>query len=413
MNNESILFPQIVERGCGLDVHKSTVVATVSGGGLTKETREFSTFTNSLVELRTWLHSLGVTHVAMESTGIYWKPVLNILEPGGFSILIVNARHIKYVPGHKTDKKDSAWICKLLLAGLLKGSFVPPVNIRELRDLTRYHRKLTHVIAAEKNRIIKILEDGNIKLSMVLSDVHGKSGSDMIDAIIGGERNPETLIKFCRGPIKASHTDILQALEGRLTAHHVFMLKTLKQSIQNTESIKLGLEARIEEQLKPYAEEIALLDEIPGVGKQSAGELIAEIGADMSVFPDDKHIASWAGMCPGNNESAGKKKSGSTTHGNKQLRAVLCECSWAASRTKGTFLSSKYKKMVARRGKKRTIVALGHNILVIAYHMLKNKTHFKELGEDFMDEKKRKNKIRYHQNILKELGVDIPEKISA
>jgi transposase len=413
MNNESISFPQMVERACGLDVHKSTVVATVNGEGLRKETREFSTFTGSLIDLRTWLQSHGITHVAMESTGIYWKPVLNILEEGGFTILVVNARHVKYVPGHKTDKKDSAWICKLLLAGLLKGSFVPPVDIRELRDLTRYHRKLTQLIAADKNRMIKILEDGNIKLSMVLTDVHGVSGSNILDAILGGERDPEKLIMLCKGRIKAPREDILRSLEGRLTAHHLFMLKTLKQSIEQTRTLKLGVESRIEELLKSYAEEVALLDEIPGVGVQSAGEIISEIGADMSVFPDEKHIASWAGVCPGNNESAGKKKSGRTTKGNKHLRAVLSECSWAASSTKGTFLAGKYKRMVVRRGKKRTIVALGHNILVICYHMLKNKTHFKELGENFMDEKKLKYKIRYHQNILKELGVEIPEKASA
>jgi len=251
MNNESILFPQMVEIGCGLDVHKSTVVATVIGKGLPKETREFSTFTGSLIELRTWLQSKGVTHVAMESTGIYWKPVLNILEPFGFSILVVNARHIKYVPGHKTDKKDSAWICKLLLAGLLKGSFVPPVSIRDLRDLTRYHRKLTQSISADKNRMIKILEDGNIKLSMVLTDVHGVSGSDIIDAILVGERNPEELVKLCKGRIKASREDIIKALDGRLTEHHLFMLKTLKKSIQQTEVLKIDIEARIEDKLKP------------------------------------------------------------------------------------------------------------------------------------------------------------------
>jgi len=413
MNTESIFFPQMVERACGLDVHKSTVVATISGAGLVRETREFSTFTSSLIELRTWLHSLGITHVAMESTGIYWKPVLNILEEGGFTILVVNARHIKYVPGHKTDKKDSAWICKLLLAGLLKGSFVPPVSIRELRDLTRYHCKLIQSISADKNRMIKILEDGNIKLSMVLTDVHGVSGSNIIDAILDGERAPDKLVMLCKGRIKASRDDIIRALEGRLTAHHLFMLKTLKKSIEQTESLKLGVEVRIEELLKPYAEEVALLDEIPGVGAQSAGEIISEIGVDMSVFPDQKHISSWAGMSPGNNESAGKKKSGRTTKGNKHLRAVLCECSWAASRTKGTFLANKYKKMVVRRGKKRTIVALGHNILVICYHMLKNKIHFKELGENLMDEKRLQYKIRYHQNILKELGVEMPEKVSA
>jgi hypothetical protein len=195
-----------------------------------------------------------------------------------------------------------------LLAGLLKGSFVPPLDIRELRDLTRYHRKLTQNISADKNRMIKTLEDGNIKLSMVLSDVHGVSGSEIINAIIEGQRDPEQLINLCRGPIKASHEDILRALEGRLTTHHIFMLQTLKKSIEQIEVIKLGIEARIEELLKPYAEEVALLDEIPGVGRQSAGELIAEIGVDMSVFPDEKHISSWAGMCPGNNESAGKKK---------------------------------------------------------------------------------------------------------
>ena len=308
MKSEQVLFPQVVERGCGLDVHRDTVVATVSGQKIKKETREFSTFTSSLIELRTWLSDLGITHVAMESTGIYWKPVLNILEPGGFTVLVVNARHVKYVPGHKTDKKDSAWICKLLLAGLLKGSFVPPADIRELRDLTRYHRKLEQSISADKNRMIKTLEDGNIKLSTVLSKVHGVSGSDILDAMLGGETDPQELIKLCKGPIKADRQDILRALEGRLTAHHLFMLQTLKKSIRQTEILKLGVEARIQELLKPYAEEIALLDEIPGVGKQTAGELIAEIGADMSVFPDEEHLSSWGGMCPGNNESAGKKK---------------------------------------------------------------------------------------------------------
>jgi len=308
MKEESIIFPQMVEIGCGLDVHKSTVVATVNGQGLRKETREYSTFTSSLIELRTWLQSVGVTHIAMESTGIYWKPVMKILETAGFTILVVNARHIKYVPGHKTDKKDSAWICKLLLAGLLKGSFIPPVSIRDLRDLTRYHRKLTQIISADKNRIIKTLEDGNIKLSMVLSDVNGASGTAIIEAIIAGERDTVKLMLLCKGGIKASPENIQKALEGRLTNHHQFMLKTLQESIKRTEITKLGIEARIEELLKPYAEEIALLDEIPGVGKQSAGEIIAEIGTDMSVFPDAKHISSWAGMCPGNNESAGKKK---------------------------------------------------------------------------------------------------------
>jgi transposase len=308
MEAEVINFDQVVERGCGLDVHKETVVATISGIGLKPQTREFSTYTRSLKELREWLQKEGVTHVAMESTGVYWKPVFNILEPGGFTILIVNARHIKYVPGHKTDKKDSAWICKLLLGGLLKGSFVPPVEIRNLRDMTRYRRKLEGQITAEKNRMIKMLEDSNIKLSSVLSKVHGVSGSRIIDALLRGETEPEILLALCHGKVKASKEDIKQALDGNLTEHHKFMLRLIRKDMAQTETLIKELEIEIMKQLEPYANEISLLKEIPGVGEQSAGELISEIGVDMDVFPTEKHLASWAGVSPGNNESAGKKK---------------------------------------------------------------------------------------------------------
>ena len=304
---EVIEFEQVVERGCGMDVHKETVVATVAGVGIKQETRTFRTFTNSLKELRDWLKSLGVTTVAMESTGVYWKPVFNVLE-ADFEIMLVNARHIKNVPGHKTDTKDSRWITKLLLSGLLKGSFIPPVEIRELRDLFRYKRKLTGQVSAEKNRLQKILEDANLKLSSVVSDTFGVSATRIIDALLAGEEKIEELVKLCHGRLKPKEEALKEALVGKLTPHHKFMLRTIKKSMANIEGIIGEVEAEIDVQTKAYEVEIELLQTIPGVGKDSAIGIIAEIGADMEVFPNEQHLASWAGMSPGNNESAGKKK---------------------------------------------------------------------------------------------------------
>lgn len=300
-------FEQVVERGSGMDVHKETVVATVAGIGIKQETRTFSTFTNSLKELNEWLKSLGITHVAMESTGVYWKPVFNVLE-ADFEIMLVNARHIKNVPGHKTDKKDSRWITKLLLSGLLKGSFIPPVEIRQLRDLFRYKRKLTGQVSAEKNRLQKILEDANIKLSSVVSDTFGVSATRIIDALINGEENIEELLKLCHGKLNGKKEAIREALVGKLTLHHRFMLRTIKNSMANIEEIIAQVEAQIDVQTKAYEVEIELLQSIPGVGKDTAIGIVAEIGVEMEVFPNEQHLASWAGMSPGNNESAGKKK---------------------------------------------------------------------------------------------------------
>jgi len=300
-------FEQIIERGCGMDVHKETVVATVSGTGIQQETRTFCTFTSSLKELNLWLKSLGITHVAMESTGVYWKPVFNVLEEE-FEILLVNARHIKNVPGHKTDKKDSKWITKLLLCGLLKGSFIPPIEIRELRDLFRYKRKLTAQISSEKNRLQKILEDANIKLSSVVSDTFGVSSTRIIDALIKGESDVDELVKLCHGKLSIKKLELKEALVGKLTEHHKFMLRTIKKSIINIEEVVAHVERQIDEQTKPYQIEMELLQTIPGVGKETALGIIAEIGVDMNVFPNEQHLASWAGMSPGNNESAGKKK---------------------------------------------------------------------------------------------------------
>jgi transposase len=306
-SREVIEFEQVVERGCGMDVHKETVVATVAGIGIKQETRTFSTFTNSLKELKEWLKSLGITDVAMESTGVYWKPVFNILE-ADFEIMLVNARHVKNVPGHKTDKRDSRWLTKLLLSGLLKGSFIPPVDIRQLRDLFRYKRKLTAQVSAEKNRLQKILEDGNIKLSSVVSDTFGVSATRIIDALLAGEENIAELVKLCHGKLKPKESEMKEALVGKLTEHHKFMMRTIKKSIGNIEGIIEEVEKQIDEQTKAYEVEIELLQTIPGVGKDTAVGIIAEIGVEMEVFPNEQHLASWAGMSPGNNESACKKK---------------------------------------------------------------------------------------------------------
>jgi transposase len=306
---EKIEFEQLIERGCGIDVHKSLLVASIRGVGIAEQTREFGAFTEDIEHLRDWLKESGITHIAMESTGVYWKPVFNVLE-ADFAIILVNARHIKNVPGHKTDKKDSRWIAKLLLSGLLKGSFIPPLPIRELRDLTRYKRKLIEQKSSEKNRIQKILEDGNIKLSSVVSNMSGATAEKIIDALIAGETDIKKLTSLRHGRMQSSVEDLAKSLVGNLTAHHRFMLQLVKESIQEKEMLIAKLDRQIDAHLKANELELPreLLTSIPGVGKEGAEYIIAEIGTDMSVFENEQHLASWAGMCPGNNESAGKKK---------------------------------------------------------------------------------------------------------
>lgn len=315
---QEVTFEEVVERGCGLDVHKKEIVATVSGTGIESETRTFQSTTRSLTELKEWLLALGVTHVAMESTGVYWKPVMNVLEPGGFSIMVVNARHIKYVPGHKTDKKDSAWICKLLRAGLLKGSFIPNRNQRDLRDLTRYRRKLVQQQSAEHNRMIRIFEDANLKLSSVFSNIRGKMCTRVIDAVIAGETDPQKLAALCTHRcLKASKEEIALAVEGCFTEHHKFMIRAIRTSISNIEAEIDHLDKEIERRMQPFEAHIQQLCEIPGMDVTSVNELLAEIGVDMEVFPAAEHLTSWAGLAPGNNESAGKKKAHTPTTATK------------------------------------------------------------------------------------------------
>ena len=304
---KEIGFTQMVSVGCGIDVHQHLIVASIRKSADEVETREFEAYTSSLTSLREWCKIEGVTHVAMESTGVYWKPVFNVLEED-FDVILVNARHVKNVPGHKTDKKDSRWLSKLLLSGLLKGSFIPPRDIRELRDLVRYRKKVVCQIASEKNRIIKILEDANIKLSSVLSNVDGSVGTKVIDDLINGETCVNKLMRHYHGKQKTSREEFLKALEGHVTEHHKLMLRIHKDSISDKEAQLQRLDEAIDKATEAYRVEIDLLQTIPGVGKDSAINIVSEIGVDMSRFPDETHLSSWSGMSPGNNETGGKKK---------------------------------------------------------------------------------------------------------
>ncbi len=405
---ESVKFEQVIDRGCGIDIHKKVLVASIRGKGIKEETRSYDSFTKNIEELRDWLKENKVTHVAMESTGVYWKPVYNIFEEE-FEILLVNASHIKNIPGHKTDKKDSKRIAKLLLAGLLKGSFIPPRSVRNLRDVTRYKRKIVNQIASEKNRIHKFLEDANIKLSSVVSNLSGATATKIIDAMIGGQEDTRELVRLRHGKMKSSIEDLTKALTGKLTDHHRFMLDMVKKSIQDKEALIDKLNKQIDKLLEntQMTLDVELLSTIPGVDTNSASCIWAEIGNDMSQFPDEHHLASWGGLSPGNNESAGKKKSGRITHGDKWLKTMIVECSWGATRTKNTYLRSKYDSLVGRRGKKKALIAVGHKIIIAAYFILKNKETYQELGGDYLDKQTRDKQIKRHLQKLRELGVDV------
>jgi transposase len=373
----------------GLDVHKETVVATVRRldpkGKVRQETRTFGTMTGALLELADWLATEEVTHVAMESTGVYWKPVWNLLE-GQFEILLVNAQHIKHVPGRKTDVKDSEWIAQLLQCGLLRGSFVPCTPQRELRELTRQRRQLVQAKASVANRIHKVLEDANVKLASVATDVLGVSGRDMLRAIIAGTTDPQALAELARRKLRAKIPQLRQALQGRITDHHRFLLKLLLDEVTHLEDLIARLSERIVSVLpSPFAEGVQLLATIPGIDERAAENILAEIGVNMDQFPTDGHLSSWAGMCSGNRESGGKRQSGRTRKGDQWLRATLVQSAWAASHTKNTYLSAQYRRLAGRRGKKRALFAVGHTILVTIYHMLQKNKNYQELGADHFD----------------------------
>jgi transposase len=400
----------LIERGCGLDVHQATVVACLlmvrRDGRVQKQMRTFGTTTRELVGLREWLLSEGCTQVAMESTGVYWKPIYAILE-GALEIVVANAQHIKKVPGRKTDVKDAEWIADLLCHGLLRSSFVPPKPIRELRDLMRYRRKLVESQAAERNRLLKVLETANIKLANVATDVFGMSGRLMLRALIAGKATPQEMAELAKGLLRKKIPELELALEGKLEEHHRFLLELQLQRLEAAEKDLAALEQRIQQRLEPYAAQLALLDEIPGVDWTLAAVIIAELGVDMSVFGSVSQLASWAGVCPGNNQSAGKRKSSRIPKGNVYLKSGLVEAANAAARAKGTYLRDKFFRLKARRGYKRAAVAIAHKILVAIYHMLSQQVSYNDLGDLYLDKLNKHHLTRNLVHRLERLGYTV------
>ena len=401
-----VMYPQC----CGLDVHKKTVTAclitSTEGAEPLKEMRTFRTMTADLLALADWLQQVGCTHVAMESTGVYWRPVYNILE-GQCELLVVNAQHIKAVPGRKTDVKDAAWLAELLRHGLLRGSFIPSQPQRQLRELTRYRSTLIQDRARALNRLQAVLEDANLKLAAVVSNIYGVSARAMLEALIAGQRDVEVLAELARGRLRAKRAQLQEALAGRMTAHHSFLLAEHLSFMEALDEAIARVSEEIDQRLTAEQEAIALLDTIPGVGQRAAEILIAEIGTDMSRFPSAKHLASWAGMCPGNHESAGKRLSGKTRKGSRWLRQVLGEIAHAAAKTKQTYLAAQYKRIAARRGKKRALIAVGHTVLTIVYTMLTRQQPYQDLGAAYFDQRERHRVEQRLVQRLERLGYQV------
>lgn len=375
---------------CGLDVHKKMVVACLlhetDSGEVRKELQTFSTMTADLLTMSDWLETAGCTHVAMESTGVYWKPIYNLLE-GTLELLVVNAHHLKTVPGRKTDMRDAEWIADLLRHGLLRGSFIPSREQRELRDLTRYRRSLVEDRARVLNRLQKVLEDANIKLAAVASDLHGVSARAMLEALCAGESESTVLADLARGRLRSKIPQLQQALQGYFTPHHGFLVTEYLAHIDYLDQAIEQVDTEIDRRLQTEDELVALLDTIPGVTPRAAQMIIAEIGTDMHRFPSAKHLASWAGLCPGNHESAGKRLSGRIRHGNRALRQVLMEAAHGASHTKNNYLAAQYHRLAARRGRKRAIVAVAHSLLTVVYYVLERREPYHDLGANYFDKR--------------------------
>jgi transposase len=388
---------------CGLDIHKKFVVACVlttsQDGQVQKEIRTFSTMTDELLALVEWLRSTGCTHVAMESTSSYWRPVYNLLE-GLFEVLVGNAYHMKAVPGRKTDIKDAEWIADLLRHGLLRGSFIPGPEQRHLRDLTRYRIHLVEERARITNRLQAVLEDANVKLASVVTDIRGASARAILEALIAGETDPITLANLARGRLRTKRDLLAQAVVGRFTPHHAFLITEQLSHLDYLDEAMERVNTEIDQRLQEDHAAIELLDTVPGISQRAAEILVAELGSDLSRFPSAKHLASWAGMCPGNKESGGKRLSGKTRKGNVWLRQVLIEIAHVASKTKDTYLAAQYRRIAARRGKKRALVALGHTILVIIYHILTRRQPYQELGGAYFDQLDRE---RVEQRLVRRL----------
>jgi transposase len=404
---------QVVHERCaGLDVHKKNVVACRivpdAESGWCRAVRKFGTFTDELLMLADWLRASGVTHVAMESTGVYWKPIYNILE-AEFAVVLVNAQHIKFVPGRKSDVNDAQWIAELLQHGLLKGSYIPEVEQRDLRDLIRYRTQLIRARASEINRVQKVLETANIKLGSVASNVLGVSGRDMLEHLIAGQEDPAQLAQLARGRLRAKIADLERALRGQVREAHRVLLKLHLEHIDDLNAKINALSEEVDHLLAPFdqIDAIERLDAIPGVNTAIAQVIVSELGLDMSRFLTAGHAASWAGLVPGQDESAGRNRSSRIRKGNKHLKSALVQAAHAAGRRKDHYLGAQYRRLAARRGKKRAAVAVAHSILVIAYHMIKRGTEYVELGGDYFDKRNRQQVQRRLVKRLEQLGFKV------
>jgi transposase len=393
-------------RCCGVDVHKRTVVACVrSPEG--QQTRTYGTTTGELLELADWLLACGVTHVAMESTGVFWQPIYNLLEGTGLTLLVVNAQHVKAVPGRKTDVKDAAWLADLLRHGLVRGSVIPDRPGRELRELVRYRTALVRQRAQVVHRIQKVLEGANVKLASVVSDVAGASGRAMLEALVAGETDPEALAGLARGTLRRKRGPLATALRGQVGPHQRLLLASQLRHLDFLDAELAGLSREIAARLQPVEAVVARLETIPGVGRRTAAALVAELGTDVGRFPTAAHLAAWARVCPGNNESGGKRRPGHIGAGHSWLRGTLVEAAWAAARTKDTYLAAQYRRLAARRGAKRALIALAHTLLVIIYHLLRDGTEYRELGANYHDERHREATVRRAVRRLQRLGYTV------
>lgn len=394
------------ERCAGIDVHKATAVTCVD----TPEGKEQETFDTKMADLKRlvkWLQAHRITIVAMESTGSYWKPIYNVLEAAEIEVVLVNARDFRNVPGRKTDVKDAEWLADLLRHGLLRGSYIPNRAQRELKELVRYRRSLVDENSREQNRIQKVLEGANIKLGNVATDVMGKSGREILKAMIAGELNPQKLADKAHGKLKKKRGDLADALDGVFGPHQKLMLEAQFRHVEYLEQEIARLDEEIEERMRPFADDLTRVDEIDGLGRVNSEEIIAEIGVDMTRFPTAAHAASWVGVCPGNNESAGKRKSGKTRKGNSHARSALVRAARAASRTKHTYLTALYHRLAARRGDKRAIVAVAHAILIAIYHVLRDKTRYRDLGADYFDRLNEQAVVKRSVERLTALGYQV------
>ena len=396
---------------CGLDIHKASIQAcvrrVVPGGRMVQEVRSFGTMTCDLLSLADWLSAEGVTHVAMESTGVYWKPIYNIFEGRFEEVLLVNAKHVKNVPGRKTDVKDSQWLAQLLQCGLLRGSLVPDRPRRELRDLTRHRTQLVGERTAVVNRVHKTLEDANIKLGVVASDILGVSGRAMLRALLEGRQSPQQMAQLAHPKMREKIPALAQALEGRVTDHHRFLLTELLDQMEDLDRRIERFNARIAELCLPFAAAIQALDEIPGLDVRGAQNVIAEIGTDMSRFPTAGHLASWAGMCPGNHKTGGKNRSGKTTQGSRWLRTTLIQAAVAAKQTKKSYFRAQYNRLVRRRGKKKSQKAVAHSLLTTIWHLFTTGRPYADLGADYFDKLDEARIVKANIRRLEHLGYSV------